>query len=108
MAIEVMRLLQLAAHRTPAVTAVTLTVHADVADYLLNRKRREIAALEEKAKMEVQVQGQSGCRRTRLEVRCLDNNGNEVRLYGGPPPRMFRGGGGRDRGGRSHDRRRDD
>jgi ribonuclease E len=98
MGIEVMRLLQLAAHRTPAVTLVTLTVHADVAFYLLNRKRREIAALEERAKMEVQVQGQFGISPETLELRCQDSNGNDVRLYGGPPPRMFRNDSGRDRG----------
>jgi ribonuclease E len=105
MGIEVMRLLQLAAHRSPAVTSVTLTVHADVAFYLLNRKRKEIAALEEKAKMEVQVHGQFGVSPDLLEFRCLDSNGNEVRLFGSPPPRMFRGGD-RDRGGRQYDRRR--
>jgi ribonuclease E len=109
MGIEVMRLLQLAAHRSPSVTLVTLTVHADVAFYLLNRKRREIAALEEKAKMEVQIQGQFGVSPDMLDVRCQDSNGNDVRLYGGPPPRMIRGdGGGRDRGGRGYDRRRED
>ena len=40
MGIEVMRLLQLAGHRTPAITAATLIVHAEVAFYILNRKRR--------------------------------------------------------------------
>ncbi len=106
MGIEVMRMLQLAAHRSPAVTSVSLTVHADVAFHLLNRKRREIAALEERAKMEVQVHGQFGVSPDLLEFRCLDSNGNEVRLFGSPPPRMFRGD--RDRGGRPHDRRRED
>ena len=93
-----------------AVTLVTLTVHSDVAFYLLNRKRKEIAALEEKAKMEVLVQGQFGVSPEMLEVHCQDSNGNEVRLFGGPPPRMFRNEGerARDRGGRSHDRRRND
>jgi hypothetical protein len=56
--------------------------------------------------MEVQVQGQFGVSPDTLEVRCQDSNGNDVRLYGGPPPRMFRGDGGRDR--RGHDRRRND
>jgi ribonuclease E len=91
MGIEVMRLLQLAAHRTPSVTSIGLNVHVDVAFYLLNRKRREIAALEEQAKMEVQINGQFGVSPDLLEFRCYDSNGNEVRLFG-PPPRMFRGG----------------
>src|SRR3954470_24887844 len=60
MSIEVMRVLQLAAHRAPAVAAVEVTVHADVAGYLLNKKRKEIAALEERGRMEVQVTGQLG------------------------------------------------
>ena len=34
-------MLQLAAHRKPA-TTVEVHVHADVANYLLNKKRREI------------------------------------------------------------------
>nr|WP_202973849.1 Rne/Rng family ribonuclease [Fimbriiglobus ruber] len=91
MSIEVMRLLQLAAHRAQAITSVVLTVHTEVAFYLLNRKRKEIAALEEKAKMEVQINGQNGVSPDLLECRCLDSNGNEVRLVSSPPPRLFRG-----------------
>jgi len=90
MGIEVMRLLQLGAHRSPAVTSITLMVHIEVAFYLLNRKRKEIASLEERAKMEVQVNGVTAVSPDHLEFRCLDSNGNEVRLYGGPPPRVFR------------------
>jgi hypothetical protein len=80
---------------------VTLNVHADVAFYLLNRKRREITTLEERSKMEVQVNGQYGASPDLLEFRCYDANGNEVRLFNAPPPRVFRGGG----GGRYQDRR---
>src|SRR6476620_4389426 len=52
MSIEVMRMIQLAAHRAPAIAAIELTVNADAASYLLNKKRREIAALEERAGMQ--------------------------------------------------------
>ena len=95
--IEVMRMLQLAAHRaqvgTPAVTAVQVTVHADVASYLLNKKRRDIAAMEDRAKMEVVINGVPGVSPDTLEFKCYDSNGNEVRLLSaGPPPRMFGGG----------------
>ncbi|MCZ2340239.1 MAG: Rne/Rng family ribonuclease [Bacteroidales bacterium] len=90
MGIEVMRLLQLAAHRAPSVTLVTLTLHVDVAFYLLNRKRKEIAALEEKAGIEVRVTGQYGVSPEQCEIKCLDVNGSEVRLFGGgTPARMF-------------------
>ena len=86
-----MRLLQLAAHRTPAVTAVTVSVQLEVAFFLLNRKRKEIAALEERSKMEVQVHGVPHASPDLLEIKCLDSNGNEVRLLNPPvPTRMGR------------------
>jgi ribonuclease E len=105
-----MRLLQLAAHRAPAVQLVQVTVHPDAANYLLNKRRREIAALEERGKFEVQIAGQAGVSPDMLSVRCFDHNGNDVRLLPPPPlpklsagrfPRDDRGGGrgGRERGG---------
>jgi ribonuclease E len=94
--IEVMRMLQLAAYKaqvgTPPVTAVQVTVHADVAAYLLNKKRRDIAAMEDRVKMEVTITGLPGVSPDTLEFKCYDSNGNEVRLTNpGPPPRMFSG-----------------
>ena len=83
LAIEVMRLLQLAAHRAPAVQLVQVTVHPDAANYLLNKRRKEIAALEDRGKLEVQITGQAGLSPDVLNVRCFDHNGNEVRLL--PP-----------------------
>ncbi|MBP3953780.1 Rne/Rng family ribonuclease [Gemmata sp. G18] len=111
LAIEVMRLLHLAAHRAPAVQVVQVGVHADAANYLLNKRRKEIAALEDRGKMEVQITGQPGVSPDLMSVRCFDHNGNEVRLLppaplpkltaGRVPPRDDRGRGGRDdRGGR--------
>ena len=88
MGIEVMRLLQLAAHRTPAVTSIAVTVESDVAFYLLNKKRKEIAGLEQRAGMDVQVAGAVGVSPDTLDFKCLDSNGNEVRLFTSPPPRM--------------------
>src|SRR5947209_681766 len=46
MSIEVMRLLQLAVHRV-TVARIEVQVHEQVAQYLLNRKRKEIVSLEE-------------------------------------------------------------
>ena len=91
MGIEVMRLMHLAAHRAPTVAAAVVTVHADVAFYLLNRKRKEIAAMEERAGIEVQVVCQPGVSPDFCEFKCFDPNGGEVRLLAGPPPRLFRG-----------------
>ncbi len=113
LAIEVMRLLHLAAHRAPAVQLVQVSVHADAANYLLNKRRKEIAALEERGKLEVQITGQAGVSPDLMTVRCFDHNGNEVRLLppaplpkmaaGRIPPRDDRG-----RGGPRGDRDRDD
>lgn len=89
--IEVMRLIQLAAHRAPAVQSVQVSVHQEVANYLLNRKRRELAALEEKAKFEVIVTGQLGVSPDTCLVKCLDHNGAEVRLVPPAPVRLAGG-----------------
>jgi ribonuclease E len=79
-AIEAMRLLQLAAHRAPAVATVQLTVQLDVAHYLLNKRRRDIAALEDRAKIVIQITGQPHVSPDILIIRCFDHNGNEVPL----------------------------
>lgn len=84
-AIEAMRLLQLAAHRAPTVATAQLTVHLDVAHYLLNKRRREIAALEDRAKIVIQVTGQPHVSPDTLVIRCFDHNGNEVPLHTRPP-----------------------
>lgn len=91
MSIEVMRMLQLAAHRTPSIQSIEVAVHTDVANYLLNRKRKEIAALEERAKMEVLIAGQAGVSPDTCGFKCFDHNGNEVRLVPPPAPRLSGG-----------------
>ena len=90
MSIEVMRMIQLAAHRTPAIQSIEVTVHAEVANYLLNRKRKELAKLEEQAKMQVLIAGQAGSPEL-CTFKCLDHNGNEVRLIPPPPVRLAGG-----------------
>jgi ribonuclease E len=99
LSIDAMRLLQLAAHRTPAIATVQVGVHIDVAHYLLNKRRKELATLEERGKMEIQVTGQPGVSPDTLAIRCFDHNGNEVRLLPPPPlPKLSAGrSGGRDR-----------
>ncbi|MFO0798895.1 MAG: Rne/Rng family ribonuclease [Gemmataceae bacterium] len=89
--IEVMRLVQLAAHRAPAVQSVHVTVHQDVAHYLQNRRRRELAKLEERANFEVVVTGQSGVSPDTCLVKCFDHNGAEVRLIPPAPVRLAGG-----------------
>src|SRR5262245_22218721 len=59
MSIDVMRMIQLAAHKKLART-VELHVHADVAHYLVNKKRREILKWEDAGSMSVSVAGRAG------------------------------------------------
>jgi ribonuclease E len=106
MGIEVMRALQLAAHRCPGGSTLTVTVCAEVASYLLNRKRKDITALEARASMEVTIEGKFGASPDLCELKCIDSNGVEVRLnpgpgsrggrFGPPPagPAGYQGGGG--------------
>jgi ribonuclease E len=82
MSIEVMRLLQLAAHRD-RVTRVQIRVAESVAQYLLNRKRKEISQLEEGGRMQVTVLGIATGLPEFLEMLCYDSNGSEVKLQPG-------------------------
>jgi hypothetical protein len=52
-----------------------------VANYLLNRKRREIARMEESGQFQVLIQGTPGGPPETLDFLCFDHNNNEVRLF---------------------------
>jgi ribonuclease E len=79
MSLEVMRLLQLAAFRE-LVKRIEVRVAVDVAGYLQNRKRREIAKMEEQGGITVQIAGGHDVPPELLEFVCYDNNGNEVKV----------------------------
>ena len=79
MAIEVIRLLILAAQREQ-IAKVTVTVADAVADYLNNRKRRELARLEDEGKMSVQVLEAQGVSPEHLALECHDADNREVRF----------------------------
>src|SRR5206468_2991496 len=79
MSIEVMRMLQLAAHREN-VQRVQVKVAEDVAHYLLNKKRKEVARLEEAGGIQATITGVPGAPPESLDFLCLDNNNNEVKL----------------------------
>jgi ribonuclease E len=79
MSIEVMRLLQLAAWR-PNVARVRVRVADNVAQFLLNRKRKEIAKIEDDGNIQVTIFGVPGAMPETLEVQCLDSSGGEIRL----------------------------
>jgi ribonuclease E len=79
MSIDVMRMIQLAAHR-PAIHRVQIRVAEEVANYLLNKKRREIARLEEAGDILVAIAGLFGVSPETLDFNCYDNNNNEVKF----------------------------
>jgi ribonuclease E len=79
MAIEVVRLLILASQH-PDITQVTVTVAEDVANYLNNRKRRELARLEDEDNMTVQVLEAQGVPPEYLVVRCRDAEQREIKF----------------------------
>jgi ribonuclease E len=85
MSIEVMRMLQLAAHRD-YVHHVEVRVTEEVANYLLNKKRREIARLEESGNIQVNITGTRGLPPETLEFGCYDNNNNEVKFLPAEEP----------------------
>jgi ribonuclease E len=78
MSIEVMRMLQLVAHREN-VQRIDIHVTEEVANYLLNKKRREISKLEESGNIQVQINGSPGKPPEMLEFVCYDKNNNEVK-----------------------------
>jgi ribonuclease E len=79
MSIDVMRMIQLAAHREN-IARVQIKVTETVANYLLNRKRKEIARLEEAGEIQVTVMGQPAAPPETLEFLCYDNNNNEIKF----------------------------
>ncbi|HEV3260464.1 MAG TPA: Rne/Rng family ribonuclease, partial [Gemmataceae bacterium] len=89
MSIDVMRMLQLAAHRE-IIQRIQIRVADDVANYLLNKTRKEISRLEEEGKKQVTVTGAMGVSPETLEFACYDNNNNEVKFLAfeeAKPPR---------------------
>ncbi|MBI3466381.1 MAG: Rne/Rng family ribonuclease [Planctomycetes bacterium] len=79
MAIEVVRLLILAAQRED-VSKVTITVCEEVATYLNNKKRRELSRIEDEGKLTVQVLGREAVPPEHLVTDCQDASGREVKL----------------------------
>ncbi len=87
MSIEIMRLFQLAAHRKTIRTLIA-KVHADVAQHLLNKKRKEILHWEEVGQMQISISGSLGVSPEFLELQGFDNNGNEVKVIPVEPLRV--------------------
>ena len=77
MAIEVVRLLLLARH-DERIAKVTIYVAEEVASYLNNKKRRELASIEEHGRMTVHILGSENFSPEYLEITCVDSEGNKV------------------------------
>jgi len=79
MAIEVIRFLILASRREN-IAEVTITVADEVADYLNNKKRRELSRLEDAGQVVVRVIGAAGVPPEHMVIECRDPEGREVKL----------------------------
>lgn len=79
MAIEVVRALMLAS-QLPYVKLISVEVHADVASYLNNRKRKEISRLEDEGTFSVQILGSEKHFPEHLKMECRDGDGREIKL----------------------------
>ena len=79
MAIEVVRLLMLATQNNN-ISQVTVTVATEVANYINNRKRRELSKLEEEGKLTVQVLGAKGALPEYADFVCVDRDGRDIRF----------------------------
>ncbi len=79
MAIEVVRLLILATQRE-GVARVTVIVADEVATFLNNKKRRELAKLEDEGSVIIQILGRENISPEHLVFECLDANGREVKF----------------------------
>src|SRR3954464_2551423 len=79
MAIEVVRKL---ISRSPSnqVARITVTVEEEVANYLNNKKRRELVQLEQENNVEVQIVSKEGLSPEFLKIDCQDASGREVRI----------------------------
>ena len=80
MSIDVVRLLILASQR-PGIARVIVTVAEAVADFLNNRKRHELARLEQEGKMMVQIVGVEDVAPEHLVIECRDADSREVKFH---------------------------
>ncbi|GIW86118.1 MAG: hypothetical protein KatS3mg108_0442 [Isosphaeraceae bacterium] len=80
MAIDVMRMLALAAHRGD-VRRVCVTVADAVELYLSNRKRLELVRLEQESQLSIQIKYLHDVPAEYLKIECYDAANNEIRLF---------------------------
>jgi ribonuclease E len=81
MAIEVVRKLLQRTHLEQG-SRVTVTVEEEVATYLNNKKRRELARIEDMNSVQISILSGEGLSPEYLKLDCLDANGREVKFPG--------------------------
>ncbi|MEQ8211834.1 MAG: Rne/Rng family ribonuclease [Lacipirellulaceae bacterium] len=79
MAIEVIRKLIMAAQEN-RVTKLTVTIEEEVASYINNRKRRELARIEDAHEIELLVVSREDVSPEFLRIECEDEQGREVKV----------------------------
>ena len=79
MALDVIRMMLVASEQKNCAT-VEIKVHQDVASYLNNQKRRELAELEGRGTMEIRINGSESVFPEFFEIECHDENGRVVHL----------------------------
>jgi ribonuclease E len=79
MAIEVVRKLLLRSH-LEQVAKITVTVEEEVANYLNNKKRRELAKIEDDNKVQILVLSGEGLSPEYLKLDCADVQGREIKF----------------------------
>ncbi len=79
MALEVIRMIMLAVQQ-PKVAEVKVQVNDEVASFLNNQKRKELAELEAEGTMVIKVTGSENVYPEHLEVECSDSDSNKLHL----------------------------
>ena len=74
-----MRMLQLSVTRDD-ISRLTITVHDEVATWINNRKRREIAQFEDVSQVELHIIGQDAASPEHLGIEAWEANGRTVRF----------------------------
>ena len=79
MAIEVIRMLMTVSSRDD-VKRIVLEVPNEVADYLNNRKRKDLATLEDESDVTIRIDARSDVHPEHLRLQCLDEIGKPIRI----------------------------
>mgnify|MGYP006908271520 FL=1 len=62
------------------VAGISVEIHEQVADYLNNKKRRDIASFEEQGGVNISIISRTDVSPEHLIIRCTDSTGNEVKI----------------------------